>query len=110
MRQEYKSISKNIVYTYCDFTNDIFAKKLFDQLDMPIYDIHLPSLILFDFIQLNPNDLLSGEIAKAYHFPALDPHEPVSQNIVITNPKIITNFVFDFFKGKLHPTLPNEDI
>lgn len=74
-------------------------------MDIPIYDIHLPSLILFDFLQLNTADLLSGEIAKAYHFPATDPFGPRSEQLVITNPSVITNFVLDFFKGKLHPTL-----
>ena len=30
LRDQYKTISKNIVYTYVDFSNDIFAKRLFD--------------------------------------------------------------------------------
>ena len=74
MRKDYKAISKNIVYTYCDFTNDVFAKKLFDQLDIPIYDHHLPSLIIFDFLKLDDKDHLSGEMSKTYHFPAIDPY------------------------------------
>lgn len=74
LRKEHKIISKNIVYTYCDFVDDTFAKKLFDQLDIPIHDRHLPSLIIFDFLKLDDQDHLSGEMAKTYHFPANDPY------------------------------------
>ena len=49
-------------------------KKLFDLMDVPVYDFDLPSLMIFDFLQLDSDDLLSGEIAKGYHFPANDPY------------------------------------
>jgi hypothetical protein len=58
------------VYIYCDFGDDIFAKKLFDLMDVPIYDYNLPSMLIVDYMQLDTNNLLSGEIAKSYHFPA----------------------------------------
>jgi len=110
MRSYQQKVSKNIVYTYSDFSNDLFAKRLFDQLDIPVYDAHLPSLLIFDFLKLNENDHLSGELVKTYHYPAKDPFGERSSELVITNPDVITDFVLDFFQGKLHPTLPNEDI
>ena len=110
LRKEYEILSKNIIYTFCDFENDYFAKRIFDQLELPIYDHHLPSLILIDFLKHDHQDHLSSEHVKVYHYPATEPYGPRSSHLVITNPQIITNFVLDFFRGNLHPTLINEDI
>lgn len=108
LRQEYGTVSRNIVFTHSDFMNDLFAKRLFDFMDIPVFGQHLPSLMIFDFMQLSDDD--NDNQVKTYHFPAREPFGSRSQHLVITNPAVITNFVLDFFKGNLHPTLTNEDI
>lgn len=39
-----------MLYTYCDLSTP-FAKRMFEGMAIPVYDHHVPSLMLIDFIE-----------------------------------------------------------
>lgn len=84
---------------------DHSVKEVFDSTEATylISDVDLPVLVIFDFS--NEND-----VTLAYFYPALDPYEKPTLNLIPENSTLISDFAKDFQNGKLHPTLNWENI
>ena len=66
--------------------------------------------MILDFALLNENNYAGGELLQLYHYPAKNSYDKIMSNLIIYDPKLITNFVLDYFEGNLFPNLINEDI